>query len=349
MRIYRVIDGDTIREELDPTAVARITADRQHAWWVDITRPTTDDIRRLAAQFSIHPVTVETLIDPQQHARVHVYPNYYLLVVYALEGEKDARDAPSPARWTFAPVEVDILLGPNYVITLHPRPVSLVERTIQHWRDRVNQDTSASRLVYTLLDVLVADYEHVLGAAEAEYRHLKHQIYAATESVSPAQFADLQDHLSRLEAVLEPVREDLEAALADSEGIYAQDAHAEAYFRDLHNRAARIIEEIERYDGRIDNAFQGYAAVMSNQLAQSSNRMNGAMARLTVVMLAMAVPAIITGLFGMNFEEIPAKKLAIGFWAASLLTLGATGLVLWYLRKKGWLGLDAGDKGGESR
>ena len=66
------------------------------------------------------------------------------------------------------------------------------------------------------------------------------------------------------------------------------------------------------------------------------NRLNNAMKYLTSVTLLMAVPTVISGLYGMNvdIDGMPFSGSDYGFVIVCLLTLAICGIAAWVLHKK---------------
>ena len=66
------------------------------------------------------------------------------------------------------------------------------------------------------------------------------------------------------------------------------------------------------------------------------NRLNNVMKYLTSITIVMAIPTVISGLYGMNVEEkwMPLANTAHGFLIICILTLLICAITMLFLRKK---------------
>ena len=80
--------------------------------WVDAASPTPEELAALGREFGIHEVTLEDLeVDERQRPKIEQYDDQVVLVFYAALPAADGR----PTRL----VEVDLVAGPNYLLTFH--------------------------------------------------------------------------------------------------------------------------------------------------------------------------------------------------------------------------------------
>ena len=101
--------------EVSDAAVADLAAIRAQPGtlvWVDVASPTPDDLATLGREFDIHEVALEDLeVDERQRPKIEQYDDQVVLVFYAALPAADGR----PTRL----VEVDLVAGPNYLLTFH--------------------------------------------------------------------------------------------------------------------------------------------------------------------------------------------------------------------------------------
>ena len=53
--------------------------------WVDVANPTGQDFEDLAAEFGLHPLSIEDCRHPHQRPKVEEFPGYYFIVLYEAE------------------------------------------------------------------------------------------------------------------------------------------------------------------------------------------------------------------------------------------------------------------------
>jgi Mg2+ and Co2+ transporter CorA len=98
--------------------------------------------------------------------------------------------------------------------------------------------------------------------------------------------------------------------------------------RDVQEHIERVLAHVRRLESSAESAVQMHFS------AQGS-RTNDIMRTLTVLTAVFLPLNLITGIFGMNFDALPLVHARTGFWAAvALMALVVVGLVWWFRRKR---------------
>ena len=105
-----------LRHDLSASEIRPILADEQSLLWLDLANPTPDDLRLIAGEFDFHPLALEDATKPHQRPKIDRYDRFYFLVFYAIESRDDGSRIDEH--------ELDIFLGPNYLITVHSGPIA---------------------------------------------------------------------------------------------------------------------------------------------------------------------------------------------------------------------------------
>jgi magnesium transporter len=77
--------------------------------------------------------------------------------------------------------------------------------------------------------------------------------------------------------------------------------------------------------------------LLQNHLAHASHRLNEVMKVLTAVSTIILPMTLISGIYGMNFKEMPETNWAIGYPMALCLMVVAGSCTYWFYRSRGWL------------
>ena len=102
------------------------------------------------------------------------------------------------------------------------------------------------------------------------------------------------------------------------------------YFRDVYDHLARLNQSLDAIRDMVTMA-------MSVHLSLSTMQENETTKRLAAYAALIAVPTMIAGLYGMNFENMPELRWNLGYPVA-LLTMTVIDVYLFYrFRKTGWL------------
>ena len=100
---------------------------------------------------------------------------------------------------------------------------------------------------------------------------------------------------------------------------------AQVYFRDIYDHVLRINDSLETYRELLSNTLDSY-------LTQVSNRLGTVTKALSVVATISLPFVVVSGMWGMNFDDIPLVHTSHGFWTMLFLQLGLGGVLLIFLR-----------------
>ena len=138
----------------------------------------------------------------------------------------------------------------------------------------------------------------------------------------------IKKDLLHLRRVIAPERDSL-LVLARQE-IPLFDRKVAVYFQDVYDHVVRVTDAIDIYQDLLTNALESYLSLVSNNL-------NQVMKTLTSLTVILAVPTVIAGIYGMNFDNMPELKWEHGYFYALALMLTSVVLVFVYFRRKRWI------------
>lgn len=169
----------------------------------------------------------------------------------------------------------------------------------------------AGFVAYAVMDAVVDRYFPVVDALEEELERTEERIFAgapARESIEA-----LYDLKRRLMVVLHAVRP-LEEAVGKLHGgrVPAVALGTQEYYRDVTDHLQRIQADIESLRDMVTTAMNVNLSLISLQENETTKR-------LAAYAALVAVPTLIAGLYGMNFQEMPGLRWQFGF----PLTVGA--------------------------
>src|SRR5687768_1540816 len=99
------------RRQLDRAEISAVLADAHNLLWLDLDRPTPEELHLLAEEFAFHPLAVEDATKQHQRAKVDRYDTFYFLVVHDVDYDTTTNRIDEH--------ELDIFLGKNFLVTVH--------------------------------------------------------------------------------------------------------------------------------------------------------------------------------------------------------------------------------------
>jgi magnesium transporter len=99
---------------------------------------------------------------------------------------------------------------------------------------------------------------------------------------------------------------------------------------------ADACEHMQRATVRAESTAEHLLAVMQALQSLLGQRMNETIKVLTIITVVLSPLAVITGIFGMNFEHMPILKWGWGFSASLVLMLAVAGVLATVFKRRGW-------------
>ncbi|MCS6928336.1 MAG: magnesium/cobalt transporter CorA [Saprospiraceae bacterium] len=295
-----------------------------HVLWIDV-RGLTDLalIERIGADFSLHPLALEDVLNTQQRPKMEEYDQTLLFIVHHLHYEASRGELTSE--------QIALFLGPNFVISFQEHP----DDTFQGVRKRLHQAAGRLRkkgadyLAYSLLDTIVDNYYTVLDEIENALTELEHQIYHPTPTNHiRTHIFGVKRALTHFRRFLMPLREaSLRLYRAEHELI---DDATRVYLRDLADHVMQIL------DGA-DNCREILAGIETLYQTEIGNRLGNIMRFLTIISTIFIPLSFIAGIYGMNFDYMPELRWQYGYFTVLGFMALAAGGMLFYFHRKGWL------------
>ena len=288
--------------------------------WICLTAPSQEEIREVAATLDIEPADVQAALDPEESARISLEDGYTVIIV----------DIPlkvdGAAEGVYTTIPLGILLTQTTITTVCSVDTPVLS-DFASCRVRGFSTKKKMRLVYQILYRAATMYPQELRLIDRRRQEIEKNLTGTLRD------SDLME-LHGLESTLVYFATSLRAnsTVLDRLTRYKR---LEQYPDDmelLDDVIVEIRQAIEMTSIYRDD-IKGTRELFSSIL---DNRLNNAMKYLTSVTLLMAVPTVISGLYGMNvdIDGMPFSGSDYGFVIVCLLTLAICGIAAWVLHKK---------------
>ena len=288
--------------------------------WICLTAPSQEEIREVAATLDIEPADVQAALDPEESARISLEDGYTVIIV----------DIPlkvdGAAEGVYTTIPLGILLTQTTITTVCSVDTPVLS-DFASCRVRGFSTKKKMGFVYQFLYRAATMYQQELRLIDRRRQEIEKNLTGTLRD------SDLME-LHGLESTLVYFATSLRAnsTVLDRLTRYKR---LEQYPDDmelLDDVIVEIRQAIEMTSIYRDD-IKGTRELFSSIL---DNRLNNAMKYLTSVTLLMAVPTVISGLYGMNvdIDGMPFSGSDYGFVIVCLLTLAICGIAAWVLHKK---------------
>jgi len=288
--------------------------------WVALYDPTPDELAEMKQQFGLHELAVEDAQHGHQRPKIDEYGDSVFAVLQTVEMKDGQLNIG----------EVDIFVGKNYVLSVRSR----TEQGFRNVRERCEREPHLLRhgagfVLYALMDAIVDRYFPVLDALEIELEDIEEKMFVSASSRSSIEaLYALKQRLMTLKHVVGPL---LEASGKLHGGRVPQVCTGtQEYFRDVYDHLFRINQSIDSQRDMVVTAISvniSLTAVQENETTK----------RLAAYAALVAVPTMIAGIYGMNFEQMPELKWAYGYPLSIAVMVLIDGYLFYRFRKARWL------------
>jgi magnesium transporter len=318
-----VCQGTKVRCDANPAQIKEMLSTGDQTLWVDVEEPTEEDFAVLEEQFGFHPLAMEDARKQNQRAKADAYEGYMFLSLRTWRGVQGAADDLEDAT-----TETDVFLGERYLVTIHREKCSPVAETRRRWRDHPELiSRQPAFLLYELLDTMIDDFFPAIDDLDTEIDTLETSIYTAAANIDVAPALRMKKKLLLLRQSISPMRDLLNQLLRSDQALIPADARV--YYQDVYDHALRQVEQVDLHRDIL-------SGVLDAIVAQTSNRLNQVMKTMTAVSTILMSASLITGVYGMNFENMPELKLRYGYFGALAAMGGVAAVLTWFFKRIKW-------------
>ncbi|MDF3301980.1 magnesium and cobalt transport protein CorA [Streptomyces tropicalis] len=309
-------------------AVARVRKAGDGFVWLGLHEPTDEEFADIAELFDLHPLAVEDAIEAHQRPKLERYGDTLFTVFKSVcYVEHEQLTATSEVVNTG---EIMVFVGRDFVITVrHGRHGSLGPLREELESDPQQLAKGPAAVLHAIADHVVDDYLSVTDSVQADIDLVETEVFAENGArVDPGRIYQLKRELLELKRAVVPLGRPVEDLATRS--IRVVDPEIQAYFRDVLDHLMRAKDQIASFDELLNSILQAH-------LAQVTVAQNEDMRKITAWAAVIAVPTMVCGVYGMNFDNMPELHWRFGY-PLVIGVISVACLVLYRgFRRNGWL------------
>ena len=316
---YAYQDGKRI-SEIKPDDISNYISHPECFVWVALKEPGPGELAAMQHEFGLHELAVEDARRGHQRPKIEEYGDSLFTVLHIVEivnGEMTVG-------------ELDIFAGPNYVLTVR----SHAEKGFVDVRARCEREPQLLRLgsgfvLYALMDAVVDRYFPLIDALETELEQLEERMFGggSTRVNIEAMYA-LKQKLMVLKHAVGPLLEGVGKLYGGR--VPNVCAGSQEYYRDVYDHLTRINQSIDALRDMVTTALSVNLSLITLQENETTKRLASCAA-------LVAVPTLVAGIYGMNFEHMPELKWEFGYPLAIGIMFAVDSYLFYRFRKSGWL------------
>ncbi|WP_436736189.1 magnesium and cobalt transport protein CorA [Streptomyces sp. BBFR102] len=297
--------------------------------WLGVLDPSEEEFGRVSEEFGFHPLAAEDALKAHQRPKLEVYDDSLFMVLKPVVYE------PESDRVSLG--EVMVFVGDGFVVTVRHgegAPLAQVRDRLEHEPQILAHGPTA--VLYAVADAVVDHYLVVAAELQTDLEELETDVFSPDSSGS-------RDTAERIYTFKRQIVEFRRATgpLATPVGRltgggpfghgvpFVRDS-SQPFFRDVGDHLLRVNESVESLDRLVSD-------ILSAHLAQMGVRQNDDMRKISAWAAMAAVPTMIAGIYGMNFEAMPELDWPGSYPVVILVMVGIAFGLHRQFKRRGWL------------
>ncbi len=302
---------DQVRGSDDPTACV----------WIGLKDPTEAEFDLVRDELGLHPLAVEDAVYGQQRSKVEIYEGSVFFVFKPLRYVEETSDIETG--------EMMIFVGERFIVTVRRGEAS----PLAGIRHRLEQQPERLRLgpmgaLHAIVDSVVDTYVAIDAEVGRDLEEIETAVFSGAD-VSSETIYRLKREVLEFKRAAAPLSAPLQL-LHHSQKSPVDEEEVRLLLRDVSDHLHAVIDHIESYDRLLTD-------VLSAHLTQISVQQNADMRKISAWVAIAALPTMIAGIYGMNFDNMPELHWHYGYFMVLGFMALACGLLFRAFKRSGWL------------
>jgi len=291
--------------------------------WIGLEDPDADELAPFVELLGLHPLAVKDALTGKQQPKIQVYPGHLFVVLWALSEQSRSR--------TSSVGEVFLFLSDNLLLSVQrdfgKHPLNIPE--IFEGQETVLRE-GALGAMYGVMTHIANTYSNQASDIEEELEKLEQQVFDQSKPENSERLYRLRLHIGKLKRAVSSI----EAAWKKSEdhlsGLTIDHANLAPYVNDL-------LDDLSGTSQLIADQGAAIEGLLSSHENNVASQQNVDTRKISAIAALLSVPAVLAGLAGMNFKNLPGITWQYGWEALVLIILAIDAAMYMAFRRRGWL------------
>jgi magnesium transporter len=299
---------------------------QQKLTWINIDQVDKEALDYLKENYNFHHLDIEDIQGESETPKIDVYKNYLFVVLQFPHWDQ--------ASQTVVPVEIDVFVGDNYLITIqHSKTKEMKNFFYRCMKNKKIKGDWMSQnsgyLLYKLLESLFRNTQPILNNIGKRINKLENEIFEGEQDTETIRnLAIHRRNVLHFRRILDPQRY-LVSTLSHTRKTFL-DEKLSLYFDDVNDYLSKLWAIIETYKDTIN----GMHVTVESLINQKTNKVIGA---LTVISVSLLPLTLLSGIYGMNVTNLPFSKNPVWIWGMFIGLAAFIILFIIIMKRKKWL------------
>ena len=295
--VYRHGKRQACGDLSDELEALRAGPDSSGFLWIGLKDPTDAEFGLVNDELHLHPLAVEDAVKGNQRAKVELYDNTVFVVLKTLRYLEETSDIETG--------EVMVFVGDRFVVTVRKgeaNPLVDVRRKLEAHPEQLQHGEIA--VLHAVMDSIVDNYLYIDRELQVDLDEIEERVFSGARDVDSSSIYRLKREVLEFRRAAVPLAGPL-SLLHDGSRSPISDKEIRLLLRDVADHLLKVIDHVESYDRLLTD-------VLNAHLAQISVQQNSDMRKISAWVAIAAVPTMVAGIYGMNFEHMPELQPGVG-------------------------------------
>ncbi|MEZ5238707.1 MAG: magnesium/cobalt transporter CorA [Microthrixaceae bacterium] len=318
--VYR--DGHKLTSEGDFGELAAAAAGSPDSFvWVGLKNPSDDELQQAAAAFDIHPLAIEDAQATHERPKVDLFGETLTLVLRSAAYD-DATESIEIG-------QITVMSSPGHVLVVrHGEGVPLTDLRSRMESDPEWLAQGPGVVLHAILDTVVEAYLPVAAGIDNDIAEVEEAVFSLGREEPTRRIYELTREVLEFRKSAFPLTGVMETLTRVSHPMITDDIRR--YLRDTEDDVKRVVDQIHTERELLDSALEA-------NLAQVGIRQNEDMRKISAWVAIAAVPTMVAGIYGMNFDHMPELNTRYGYFVVLAVVMLACLALYRTFKRSGWL------------
>jgi magnesium transporter len=295
--------------------------------WIGLHEPTQEEFDAVAREFHLHELAVEDAIEAHNRPKLEVYGDTLFVVL-------------KPANYV-EPDDVDfgeilLFVGESFIVSVRHGVAS----SLHGVREEIEGDPRRLRkgpgaVLHAIVDRVVDDYLPVIQELDNDISELEAVVFSPEEHTYADRIYKLKREVLEFRRAVVPLVLALERLRAGRYRVIHEEIRP--YFRDVEDHVLRVEGQLEGYSELLTSALEAGLIQLQVRQAEEARKQGNDVRKISAWAAIIAIPTLVSGIYGMNFDHMPELHKVWGYPAALGLMALVCLAVYVRLKRSGWL------------
>lgn len=321
IRSYYSVPNEGVRQVEGICDFDRLIAVEGTTLWVDMCKPTDQELFSLTHDFRFHPLAIEDVIAEKSRTKIDDYDRYLFLVFHIA----DYAGREEGLRIT----ELNFFLMKNALVTVRHHD----HRIFDYLYTRATRDErlvtrGPDYLMHAIIDAVVDNYNATLEILEEVVDKVEDDVLGTPNQETLASIFTIRRDIVNIKRVVSPQKEVVNQL--SRQGYDLINPNLKVYFSDIHDHLVRIIDMADTHREILNTSLEVYYSTVST-------RTNEVIKVLTILTAVFIPPTLISGIWGMNFIDLPFSHSRFGFFIVVGVISAIVVTMLLFFKRRNWI------------